>query len=389
MNAAQPLSDPITGSSVNRDMTPKNAYVLRAQLRRINPCTREKRCGLVVRRRDENASIVVTGDGDHARVRMDGVQTCNHVWSCPVCSMAITKQRHAEVVQSMLGLPSVWRMITLTLRHSSTDSLSVLLRGIYRALKLWRADGSVARWWRDHVVAMIRVVEITYGQRSGWHPHVHFLVSMQADFDIEKNQDVLSDAWARAVVSAMGRDHRPAPAIGFSWSATTCDTTDGEISRASSYVTKTGLEITGRFKMSPDGHYQQWALAAVAAAYPVGWAAKLWGEFVLATRGHRRLEESRGARLARKRYRDNMISDVFDESDPPGSKRISIPVCSDDLAIIRAAERLDPACIPRLLETVRVSKTPQTAYDMAMIVMLDGLSDHVTIVAPHGRDRPS
>jgi len=76
-------------------------------------------------------------------------------------------------------------MVTATLRHDQGDRLADLLRSLKDAVKRLKSG----RWWGDYkdrhgVIAYVSSYEITHGV-YGWHPHVHMLLFLDRDPDVD------------------------------------------------------------------------------------------------------------------------------------------------------------------------------------------------------------
>jgi len=73
-------------------------------------------------------------------------------------------------------------MVTVTLQHDKTDRLADLLRCLKDAVRKLKSG----RWWSNFkdrwgVAAYVSSYEITWGDRSGWHPHAHILLFLDCD----------------------------------------------------------------------------------------------------------------------------------------------------------------------------------------------------------------
>jgi len=329
---------------------------------------REAKCGVVTRRKGEDVHLHVESDANGAKVTWDGVQLCGHVWSCPVCATRIRAQRRDEVVQSLLAQRGTWRMLTLTVRHNVAHDAKPLVDGVYNAIKAWRKNGTVARWWRENVKASVRVVEITWGTRTGWHPHVHLMVCGPSEIT-KTEAKKLSDAWRSAVVAELGDEHEPwqQPAgeaydptldVGCKWGEKPLDTSDEHdvANRAARYVAKCGVEIVQEKKTGRElGRMTVWELAANATMRP-----DLWLEYCAATKGHRMLEENRGAKEARRKYAEEFLGVPEDVPAPKSVTRIA--VSADELAAIRQLEVQFPRTLPDLHRCLIGSSDPKEAY---------------------------
>jgi hypothetical protein len=114
----------------------------------------------------------------------DGIITCKSIWTCPVCAQRIISQR-LDQLKDALGSGYKTVMVTATLRHDQGDRLHDLLRSLKDAVRRVKSG----RWWCDYkdrhgVIASVSSYEITHGV-FGWHPHVHMLLFLDRDPDID------------------------------------------------------------------------------------------------------------------------------------------------------------------------------------------------------------
>jgi hypothetical protein len=151
--------------------------------------------GVLVKRREVDGRPVAS---------YHGLMTCGSVWACPRCSAVIAHTRAEEIgsaVRECHRQGGRVYLMTLTMRHTSRDSLSELWDGLSSG---WRAAFGVRSWTgqkartverrgrlidiaemigdaeRFGVAGLTRVVEATYGAARdgghGWHLHIHALV---------------------------------------------------------------------------------------------------------------------------------------------------------------------------------------------------------------------
>jgi hypothetical protein len=105
-----------------------------------------------------------------------GLMICGSVWMCPVCAAKITERRRLELESiDTTGLSCF--MVTVTLQHSTDDSLKDVLQHLTSAWSLLKSGG----WWQRFVHEFLIVgnligTEATYGLDAGWHPHKHVLM---------------------------------------------------------------------------------------------------------------------------------------------------------------------------------------------------------------------
>lgn len=119
-----------------------------------------------------------------ARAGIAGLQTCGSTWGCPVCSESINAQRQADVehaVGEWMTQGGTVLFSTFTLRHKRTDSLEHLWDGIGAAYRKMLQSKKWKTLIKGHhgLEHYIRLVEVTHGDRNGWHPHLHVLLFLR------------------------------------------------------------------------------------------------------------------------------------------------------------------------------------------------------------------
>ncbi len=136
------------------------------------------RCCLLYRR--PNTTLVEvrrsTGSG---LAYYAGLQICGRGAVCPICGARIAEHNRGEIQTAL----DVWRasggvpaLLTFTMPHYRAQGLSEnvkVLLGAYRALT---GHGSYRELARIAGLAhSIRSLEVTWGRRNGFHPHLHVL----------------------------------------------------------------------------------------------------------------------------------------------------------------------------------------------------------------------
>lgn len=285
-------------------------WLLRERCRWIVPrATRLSRCGRV-----PFGPGVTIGQG-----WMHGIETCGSVWSCPVCSARIRRERAAQValaVRNWSDAGGTIGMLTLTVRHHTSNTLVETLRGVAASYRrMWEGRGGKEQ--RQRLTHYIRAVDVTWGESAGWHPHLHILTfqSPETELDLE----AIGERWASAVSDMMGAKFRPkVPGPGAHYTSSPSKET---------YILKLGLELSDMSgKGAAEGHYTHWQIARLAAAakefeglaheHPMrrdqSWRT-LWVEWVRASKGRRHLTWSRGAK--------KLVFDVQGELDVESGER--------------------------------------------------------------------
>lgn len=160
--------------------------------------------GYRARRRLEHVEVRVRDED--GRSHLSGVARCGSVWSCPVCATQITLHRtrelHEVLERHVEAGHGAW-FCTMTVPHERHDRLRYLRRGVSGA---WRRVRQAVQWRRRLArlgyVGDVRVLEVTVGPRSGWHPHLHALLVFErqpTDVEREAFEDWLFGAWSAAL----------------------------------------------------------------------------------------------------------------------------------------------------------------------------------------------
>jgi hypothetical protein len=218
------------------------------------------------------------------------VSTCGSVWVCAVCSAKIRTRRALEVqaaaaVHKMRGGDVA--MLTLTVRHERWMTLSMVLDGLMGS---WRQLQQAGEWraLRKTFVGTIRALEVTVGD-SGWHPHLHVLLLVQAGRDrvfIDREVAKLHDGWVAGVVSRLGVAPSARRGASLVW-----------MEDASEYVSKlqeAGLEAA--YADGKRGRYPFGLLEGVSCGEVS--SIELWREYAETMKGRQALAWSAGLRDA-------------------------------------------------------------------------------------------
>jgi Replication protein len=150
------------------------------------------------------------GQFAEVRKRLDkahwsGLVTCGLVWTCPLCGIKIAAERAADICAAITTHYSAGgqvALLTFTLRHSRSDSLSPLLDGLTGAWRTATRSRLPRALLAAYSVGWIKRVEITVG-RNGWHPHLHVLVFLNAGVtadDLERLAVAMASAWEGRLV---------------------------------------------------------------------------------------------------------------------------------------------------------------------------------------------
>jgi hypothetical protein len=232
-----------------------------------------------------HVAVMATPEG---RIKLSGLAHCGSVWECATCQMQILQARAEQLSQAVdrHGSDRVV-MLTLTFRHGAGDGLKRMRKNLTRAYAgLMRHRATRAWLAAQGVIGKVRAIEVTHGDRNGWHPHLHVLLfldepartaTVQGDAGrFRKVWDPpelaeLSDLWAKQVVRVFGEQHRPSRARALR----------ATMARDGEYLAKMGLELadpaTKQGRVGDDGeiHRSPWQIGADWARNYNAWRSTL------------------------------------------------------------------------------------------------------------------
>lgn len=136
---------------------------------RVTGCSR--------RRIGEEVSVLHSAIAKKAH--FGNVMICGSVWTCPVCSVKVSESRKQEIkVATDLHTDAggFMYMVSFTFSHQRNDQIDPLLVRFAKARASMRQHRTFKQLRRDlGFVGDIRALEVTYGDKNGWHPHEHGL----------------------------------------------------------------------------------------------------------------------------------------------------------------------------------------------------------------------
>lgn len=132
-----------------------------------------------------------------------GLKTCSSVWHCPVCAAKISERRRVElekVIKQHIALGGSVYMTTYTISHHRHNNLPDLLDSFLRARKRMKQGRRGVALREDYQIAgTVSVLEVTWSEENGWHPHVHELVfCMLPELDASRYEHEMREAWRAA-----------------------------------------------------------------------------------------------------------------------------------------------------------------------------------------------
>lgn len=150
-------------------------YVLQGAARRLLPDHRVSKCYRGVTA--SGGFVAILKDKKTDRCHYSGVQTCGSVWACPICTAKISERRKLEArtaLDTHLAAGGGLEMVTLTFPHGRLDVLKELMTNLRQSLIVFKRGRDYRKAQEVfEVMGSIRALEVTWGERNGWHPHIH------------------------------------------------------------------------------------------------------------------------------------------------------------------------------------------------------------------------
>ena len=239
---------------------------------------------------------LVTLMGQSGRTGWCGIEHCNSLWACPLCSARIREGRRREIqsgfeTSKSLGW-SAW-FVTFTVPHDRETPLNQSLGALRGAYAKMRRYSSLKKFWSS-VEGVIKATEIQVGN-NGFHPHLHCVVFTTSS---SLDEAALKAAWAKAVVREGLA--RPSDAVGVVVKAATTANLSWYLTKIQE--NKLSLEMTrsdlksGRVNNSTEWHCAPFDLLDSSVALPISMAQRqrLWVEYATATKGVSAIRWSKG-----------------------------------------------------------------------------------------------
>lgn len=238
-------------------------------------------CACRICRRHGSEFVTIDDHGGN-RIAYGGLQTCKMVWVCPLCSIAISRNRRAlmsalAVRQRSIGNEAA--LLTYTVSHKYDDSLTGVLELLKNAHKKMHSGAGWQSLQRSiDYRGSVKTVEINIGS-NGWHAHLHEIVFFGD-----------TCRYGHAVIfEKMARRWSDSVAF-FGGTASLANGFDVRIGhgKATDYVTKWGLVpelINNGAKTPRTGGFSPFQLLDVIAGNPVkrSWAKQMFFEYYQST----------------------------------------------------------------------------------------------------------
>jgi hypothetical protein len=136
------------------------------------------------------------------KVATSNLMMCGNIWKCTSCRDRLLAKKCEDVIDvSQKTSGNSLMLVTFTVSHSRKNTLRELhdaVNGSFRKLRQsheWRAIKSDYDYDWD-----VRNLETTYGNKNGWHFHIHVLVSFKkslTDRDISAIKYTLWTVWKK------------------------------------------------------------------------------------------------------------------------------------------------------------------------------------------------
>lgn len=298
----------------------KRRYRLQTVARKLLPDERIRTCHRDTIPAKLHVDIVANPEFSSASFR--NLQTCNSVWSCPVCAAKISEQRREELSTALVSSSFRSILVTYTLRHRTTNPLVQSLT----ALKEARRSLKSGEWFQNLKddygwAGSVTSHEVTYSDRNGWHPHAHELVLLPKDItdnDLEGITLKLRRRW----LEVLAREGYTAE-YDFGVDVQTSEQWVEE------YVAKWGHEPQGR-QWTPAHEVTKAVSKSARADGLTPWqllelcdsgdmrAGELFQEYFYAFKGSHQLQWAPGTRKALHLGEDAPTDEVLAAADEPG-----------------------------------------------------------------------
>jgi hypothetical protein len=257
---------------------------------------------------------------ESGRSSFGGLARCGSVWVCPSCAARIGEQRRAELelaIERWRSVGGVVYLATYTFRHKRKDRLSDLVASFGSAQASMTGSRDYRSIRADYGIQhSIKALEVTYGDRNGWHVHSHWLLFGDGVLyagGVDELRAAIYGAWSAAAgrkgletTAAYGVDiQATSGAIGDYIAKWGHDPSENvrpwgaadELAKSASKVAKGGVR------------YTPWDLARQFQRSRSEHFAELFVEYALHFHGKRQLVWSRGAKLALLGVADEVLTD--------------------------------------------------------------------------------
>lgn len=303
---------------------------------------REDRVG--IRRRPEGSASA------------SGLYYCGCVWSCPVCSWHVARERGKElqrVYEHLAGGAGVQGprlsayFATLTVRHSPGMPLERTRSAVADA---WRKIRQTRGWreWKGRLgyFGDVRALEVTHG-KNGWHPHLHLVFFTFAPLPADLGREFaawLYGEWRKRIGAALGVEPNAERGVQIE-----------RVRSRADYLAKLGIgaELSSAHgkEARAEGSRTPWQLLSDVAERletdPTHRDVRLWREWVEGMHGARQLTWSGELRGVRKALG---VVELTDEEAAAAEVERGELVATVPVALWLFLDRRLPGFVARVLE---------------------------------------
>lgn len=329
--------------SLPRTSMRRGRYTARGWLRRESTLRRVQTCGRWAT--GDAVSVKVSATADGRRAGLGGVVSCGSVWACPVCSEKVNAGRQAELSQGMRAWHAKGGAVlfgTLTLRHNKGDRLKDLLAAVSPA---WNrtTSGAGAQWngskpkkdgtrseigdkRRFGIAGYVRLEETKHGD-NGWHPHLHFLLFLDAALSSDQVADLQGRMFGRWETALADQGYSVLESVGIDLRPVMPGDQLADYFAKGTYTTASAAayEVTGSHsKKAGKGGRTPFELLGAVVEQGDADALDLWHEWERASKGRRQLTWSRGLRALLALEVEKTDQQLVDDADLTGTEEASI-----------------------------------------------------------------
>lgn len=187
----------------------RKRYILQSTARKLLPHNKRiSACNRVIAPGFNLVRVAYNPKRESAR--FGNLCRCESGWVCPVCAVAISERRRFELIQAVnaaneRGMKPIH--IIYTMKHTKDQQLKDLLHTLIKAYDAVNSGkGGMTLRAKYGFYGCVRGLEVTEGSKgfdNGWHPHLHVLQFVAADFiaaaggDEEFAESVRAAIWPR------------------------------------------------------------------------------------------------------------------------------------------------------------------------------------------------
>jgi hypothetical protein len=247
---------------------------------RANPKDRITACGMPAQ---AEVSVVSSQQGSKFR----GTWSCDQVHTCPVCAAKIQARRTQEI-SKVIGAKEFSIYLTLTLSHTREDKLKDSLKTLTKCWNNVRTGTFGRRAKKYGQVGFVRSLDITFSNKSGFHPHYAILLIFDrapTEEQIEELKEICFRSWK----SSVEKEGRQAVSDGFYFAPlTNPELTAQYLSKINSIAWEVA---SNTHKQAKGDHLNPWEILDLAEKSP--YFTKVWRDYAKGIKGARAIHSSK------------------------------------------------------------------------------------------------